>query len=146
MVWLAVAVMTAALAASAVCFPDAGVQQPPFTRPCLYWGATKPEVKAWMQGHMLMAETRDELHFWGNEKELCLSYLFEDGGLVSSFVFLHPWKLDEGVVEDLLRGYVKVPGTPDTYVCLADSTMACLSSENGYPVFVWSYLKVSDAG
>lgn len=97
---------------------DDSVLEPSYTfnRPCMDWGASKESVKSYMDGFELQKETSTELHYFGKETELTISYLFNNGELFSAVVMLDGHSDNVELSSSVFRGYNMVDGLSDTFM------------------------------
>lgn len=87
-----------------------------FSQPCLDWGASKEDVKSYMDGFELQQETSTELHYWGRDTEVTISYLFGNDGLNSAVVMLNGDSENTELASSVYRGYNMVDSSSKTFM------------------------------
>lgn len=128
---------------------DDSVLEPSYTfnRPCMDWGASKESVKSYMDGFELQKETSTELHYFGKETELTISYLFNNDELFSTVVMLDGHSDNAELSSSVFRGYNMVDGSSDTFMNEKNETLGYIRSISidgiDYIMVSWTAIKFS---
>lgn len=110
-----------------------------FNDPCLQWGASKSSVKSYMSKYNLFNEKSTSLTYDGSGKTYMYSYLFENGKLNSSGIFVESYYSSD-ITTYLKERYYPVLVSEDDVIYMVDAkqeTLALVSVyTSGYSVYV----------